>query len=119
MDPARAVTDTKEAAGDVAAVELLDMGFAAEDAFVIVNYRAPPRVAQTFWPGVFLVTDEANGMVFNEVSLMPLIGPLIARPVEPGQPGYFMLVHAPPILRSGSLVTVVLGDYTFEHVPVQ
>jgi hypothetical protein len=113
------VTETGQAAGEATVVELLGVGFAAEGAFVIVNYRAPPQAAQTFWPGVLSVTDEASGTVFNEVPLMPLIGPLIARPVEAGQVGYVMLVHAPPILRDGSRVTVVLGDYTFEHVPVE
>ncbi len=100
-------------------VELLGVGFGAEGAFIIANYKAPPVVAQAFWPGVLSITDEASGTVFNEVPLMPLIGPLIARPVENGQPGYFMVVHAPAILHPGSLVTVKLADYTFEHVPVQ
>jgi hypothetical protein len=100
-------------------VELLWVGFGAEGAFVVVNYAAPPAAAQTFWPGVLSVTDEASGTVFNEVPVMPVIGPLIARPLQQGQPGYVMLVHAPAILRPGSLVTVDLADYHFEHVPVQ
>jgi len=116
---AATLTETWQAGGDVSAVDLLSVGFAAEGGFVIVNYRALPQVAQTFWPGVLSVTDEASGTVFNEVPLMPLIGPLIARPVEAGQIGYVMLVHTPPVLRRGALVTVALGDYTFEHVPVE
>jgi hypothetical protein len=39
--------------------------------------------------------------------------------VEEGQVGYVMLVNAPVPLGSGSLVTVNLGEYTFEHIPVQ
>ncbi len=99
-------------------VELLGVGFGAEGAFITVNYRASPQVAQKFWPGVLSVTDEATGTVFNEVPLMPVIGPLIARPIQEGQLGYVMLVHVPPILYRGAQVTVVLADYTFEHVPV-
>jgi len=100
-------------------VELLWVGFAADGAFVIVNYVAHPAAAQAFWPGMLSVTDEASGTVFNEVPVMPVIGPLIARPLEAGQPGYVMLVHAPAILRPGSLVTVDLAGHRFEHVPLQ
>jgi hypothetical protein len=30
-----------------------------------------------------------------------------------------MLMHTPPSLKPGSVVTVVLGKYEFEHVTVQ
>lgn len=109
----------ESSAGVTATVELLSVGFGAEGAYVVANYIAPPVIAQTFWPGVLSITDEASGTVFNEVPLVPLIGPLIARPIEDGQPGYFMVVHSPAILRHGSLVTVELAGYIFEHVPVQ
>jgi len=112
-----AVTTTEEAA--VAGVELLSVGFAADGELIIVNYRADPRVAQKFWPGVLSVVDEATGAVYNEVPVMPVIGPLIARPKMTGQLGYVMLVNTPPGLRAGSLVTVVLGDFKQEHVTVQ
>ena len=111
------VTTTEEAA--VAGVELLSVGFAAEGELIIVNYKADPWVAQKFWPGVLSVVDEATGTVYNEVPVMPVIGPLIARPKEAGQLGYVMLVNTPPGLRAGSLVTVVLGDFKQEHVTVQ
>jgi len=113
------VGEAAETADDAAAVELLGVGFGADGAFIVVNYRASPQVAQKFWPGVLSVTDEATGTVFNEVPVMPVIGPLIARPVEEGQPGYVMFVHAPPVLHSGSRVTVVLDTFRQEHVSVQ
>lgn len=50
---------------------------------------------------------------------MPRIGPLIGRPGTEGQLEYIMPIKAPPILRPDALVTVVLGSYTSEHVPVQ
>ena len=106
-------------AGLTTTVELLGVGFAAEGAFINVSFRAPPLIVHSFWPGVLSVTDESSGMVFEEVPVMPVIGPLIGRPVEEGQVGYVMFVHAPAILRPGSLVTVDLAGYTFEHVPVQ
>jgi hypothetical protein len=119
--PAPAAGSPEATAGvtGTATVELLGVGFAADGAYIIANYKAPPVAAQTFWPGVLSVTDEASGTVFNEVPVMPVIGPLIARPVQEGQIGYVMLVHNPPLLRSGALVTVDLADYHFEHVPVQ
>jgi hypothetical protein len=100
-------------------LELLGVSFGAEGAFVVVNYQAPPQVAQAFWPGVPSVVDEASGTASEEVPVMPVIGPLIARPLQQGQPGYVILVHMPPMLRQGSLVTVDLAGYRFEHVPVQ
>jgi hypothetical protein len=100
-------------------VELLGVGFAAEGGFIIVSFRASPRVVQKWWQGAVSVTGEATGTVYNEIPVVPVIGPLIGRPVEEGQLGYVMLVHAPPSLKAGDLVTVVLGDYRFEHVPVE
>jgi hypothetical protein len=70
-------------------------------------------------PGVPSVMDETTGTSLNNVPVMPVIGPLIARPREQGQPGYVMFVHQLAILRSGSLVTEVLDTFKQEHVPVQ
>jgi hypothetical protein len=100
-------------------VELLGVGFGAEGNLIVVNYRASPAVAQEFWPGVLSVVDEATGTVYNEVAVMPVIGPLIARPKEPGQAGYVMFANPPPGLRSGALVTVVLSHFRQEHVVVE
>jgi hypothetical protein len=100
-------------------VELLGVGFAAEGGFIIVNFKAPPSVVQDWWQGQVSVTDEASGTVYNEIPVLPVIGPLIGRPVEAGQIGYVMLTHNPPKLRVGSLVTVVLGEYKFEHVKIE
>ena len=101
------------------AVELMGVTFGVDGALIVVNFRASPEAAQKFWPGVLSVMDEATGTLFNEVPVMPVIGPLIARPREEGQLGYVMFVHEPAVLRSGSLVTVVLDTFKQEHVPVQ
>jgi hypothetical protein len=76
-------------------------------------------VAAKWWPGNVSVTDEATGTVYNEIPVMPKIGPLIGRPKLEGQMGYVMLVHNPPALKPGAVVTAKLGEYTFEHVPVE
>jgi hypothetical protein len=104
-------------AGD--AVEILRVTYGADGAYIVVNFTSTAEAAQTFWPGVLSVTDEASGAIYNEVPVMPLIGPLIARPREKGQPGYVMLVNAPIPIQPGTLVTVILGEYRFEHLPVQ
>jgi hypothetical protein len=99
-------------------VEVLQVGLAADGGFIIVRFMAPPAEAAKWWQGSVSVTDEGNGAVYEEIPLMPKVGLMIARPKVAGQGGYVLLVNAPPGLRSGALVTVVLGAYQFEHVPV-
>lgn len=110
---------TPESEEAATAVELLGIGFAADGGFIMVQFLAPPQVATNWWQGSISVTDEATGTVYNEIPVMPLIGPLIGKPVEAGQLGYAMLVNAPTPLKTGAVVTVVLGDYVFEHQTVQ
>ena len=99
------------------AVELLGVGYAADGALLVVQFKAAPMEARrTMRQGTISVTDEASGTVYNEVPSMPIIGPLIGHPAVAGQPGYAMLVNTPPGLPPGSLVTVVLGDFKQEHV---
>jgi hypothetical protein len=100
-------------------VEVTGVGFAGEGGLILVRFRAPPEVTEQWWQGSVVVTDEATGAVYNEIPVMPKIGPLIGRPKVDGQIGYVMLVNPPPYLQSGAVVTVKLGNYTFEHVSVQ
>jgi hypothetical protein len=102
----------------VQTVEVLQVGLAADGGFIIVRFMAPPAEAAKWWQGSVSVTDEGNGAVYNEIPLMPKVGLMIARPKVAGQGGYVLLVNAPPGLRSGALVTVVLGTHQFEHLPV-
>ena len=62
--------------------------------------------------------DEATGAIYDDIPLAPLIGELFGRPVSDGQAGYVMFLNLPP-LSAGSRVTVVLGGFRQEHVPVQ
>jgi hypothetical protein len=105
--------------GEEIPVQVTGISFAAEGGMIMVSFLATPEEAEKWWPGSVSVTDEGNGAVYNEIPVMPKIGPLIGRPKVAGQPGYVMLVNPPPYLQPGALVTVVLGTYEFEHVPVQ
>ena len=99
------------------AVELLGVGYAADGALLVVQFKAPPQEARrTMRQGTISVTDEASGALYNEVPSLAIIGPLIGHPAQAGQPGYAMLVNTPPGVPPGSLVTVVLGNFKQEHV---
>jgi hypothetical protein len=100
-------------------VEIIRVGFAAEGGLIIIQFKAPPEVTEQWWQGSVSVVDETNGEEYREIPVMPTIGPLISKPRLAGQAGYVMLVNQPPGLKSGALVTVVLGNYTFEHILVE
>jgi hypothetical protein len=100
-------------------VQLLGVTFAADSGFIMVNFIVPPSLASEMYHGRFSVTDEATGEVYNEIPVMPVIGPLIGRPIQEGQRGYVMLINRAPQLEPGALVTVVIVDARFEHIPVQ
>jgi hypothetical protein len=100
-------------------VEITSVSLAGEGGMIMVQFQAPPSEAEQWWPGNVSVEDVGTGAVYDEIPVMPKIGPLIGRPKVAGQPGYVMLVNAAPYLRPGALVTVVLGRHEFENVPVQ
>jgi len=100
-------------------VELLRVDFAAEGKYIYVEFRAPPRVARQWRQGNVSVIDEATGTIYNGIPVAPIIGPLIAQPVHEGQIGYVMLNNDGLGVKSGSVVTVVLGDFKQEHVTVK
>lgn len=99
-------------------IKILGVSFGAQGNYIHVQFLAPVKTAQNWQQGLMSVTDEATGTVFGEVPVMPVVGPLLSRPVRDGQPGYVMLVHNPMILKPGSMVTVKLGGFVQEHVEV-
>jgi hypothetical protein len=109
----------EEDAAEPLPVQVTGVGFAADGGIILVRFLAPPEEAEKWWPGTVSLTDEGNGAVYNEIPVMPKVGPLIGRPKVAGQPGYVMLVNAPPYLSPGALVTIELGAHRFEHVPVE
>jgi hypothetical protein len=97
---------------------LLGVGMAGDGAYVAVSYRAPVALARTWIQDSVYVVDEKTQLVYKDIPIMPVIGPLIGRPGQDGQPGYVMLQNYYQVLRAGSVVTVVLGNYRREHVTV-
>ncbi|MFN8597630.1 MAG: hypothetical protein U0559_15785 [Anaerolineae bacterium] len=100
------------------AISVSSVGFGAKGAYIHVQFMASVKAARGWQQGSVTVIDEATGTEFREIPVLPIIGPLISRPIRDGLGGYVMLVHAPPILKPGSLVTVKLGDYVQEHIAV-
>lgn len=110
---------TDQAPTEVQSVELVRVGFAVDSGFIAIQFRAPPEIAHTWWQGDISVTNEETGEIFNEVPVMPLLGPLISKPVQYGQVGVAMLVNTQGSLSSGDRVSVKLGNYSFEHIIVE
>ncbi len=102
-----------------ASIRLMRVGFAANGEYIHVEYFAPPVLISQWRQGLFSVIDEATGEVYNEVPTMPIVGPMIGRPVKPEQMAYVMLVNRAPLLQPGAMVTVVLDKFRFEHIVVE
>jgi hypothetical protein len=102
-----------------ASIRLVRVGFAANGEYIHVEYFAPPALISQWRQGLFSVIDEGTGEVYNEVPVMPIVGPMIGRPVKPEQMAYVMLVNRAPLLQPGALVTVVLDKFRFEHIVVE
>jgi hypothetical protein len=100
-------------------VELISVGVGVEGYFIEIYFHAPPAVAGGWYQGNVSVTEETSGTIYNEIPVLPVVGPLFGKPVEAGQIGYVMLVNAPVPLQAGSFVTVTLGEYIFEHIQVK
>jgi hypothetical protein len=116
--PAHIVTTSQSAMQ----AQLVNVGFAAEGRMIIVQFRASPEEADGWWQGSMYVVDEATQTTYDEIPVMPKIGPLIGRPQAAGQVGYVMFVNAAPgatSLHPGTLVSVVLGKHKWEHIIVQ
>jgi hypothetical protein len=105
-------------AADLKRVELVGVGIGADDKYISVQFKAPPRLARKWQPGMLYVVDERTDLVYDKVPNVPILGSLLGRPMKEGQIGYVMLVNSPP-LQSGDEVTVVLGEFKQQHVVVQ
>ena len=104
---------------DGANVTFEGVGIAADGGYIAVYFKAPPEVAGGWWQGSIYVLDEGTGILYAEIPVMPVVGPLIGKPKEAGQEGYCMLTNTGGAIRPGSVVTVVLGSYKREHITVQ
>ena len=117
--PPRAGEATSTEEAGPAAVELVGVSIGTESGLILVQFRAPRRVADKWRQGMVYVVDEATGALYNGIPVMPIVGPLFARPLNAGQIGYVMFSNIAPGLRQGAMVTVVLGEFKQEHVVVK
>jgi len=114
------LTDSEEA--DMDEVQLVRVEVGTESGLILVQFKAPYQMARTWQQGMVYVVDEATGAKYNEIPVLPIVGPLFARPKQAGQIGNVMFANAAPGasgLRRGSVVTVVLGAFKQEHVTIQ
>jgi len=100
-------------------VRLVGVSIGTESDLILVQFKANPSVARKWRQGIVYVVEEATGAIYNEIPVLPVVGPLFGRPKDEDQIGYVMLVNAPSELRSGAIVTVVLGDFSQQHVTVK
>jgi hypothetical protein len=100
-------------------VRLVGVGIAGEGGYVIARYTAPSRLAMHWQPGRLWVVDEATGVKYDKIPIMPKIGALLARPNHPGQVAYVMFENPYGGVRPGSKVTVVLDGFEKKHVVVK
>lgn len=100
-------------------VEIVAVTTAADGVYIMIQFRAPVRIARTWYQGRVGVIDEATGTVYSEIPSVGTIGPLITHPSVDGQLGFIMLTNKPVALQAGAHVTVILGDIKQEHIIVQ
>jgi hypothetical protein len=107
-----------ESEPDTDGVQLLNVGMVEDGVMIIVNFKGPPELVDKWNQGSIYLVDEATGTAFNQIAVAPVIGPLLAKPRDDGQPGYAILVNPGYGIRPGMTVTAVLGKYKREHVMV-
>jgi hypothetical protein len=96
---------------------LMSVSFGAEGAYIDVSYKAPPALAKYWTQGDIFVVNEKTGVIYRDTVLMPVVGWLFQRPVDPDQMASVMLVNRG--LKTGDLVTAVMGKYKRLHIKVQ
>jgi hypothetical protein len=102
-----------------AGVQVVDVTTAAEGAYLMVEFRAPVRIAASWMEGTVYVIDENSGTIYNGIPSVGSIGPLFDRPKTDGRMGYIMFSNTPVPLGPGAMVTVVLGNFKQVHMKIQ
>jgi hypothetical protein len=119
--PPKASTDgipIAEAEPDLDGVQFLGAGIAEEGGMVIVRFNGPAKLMQNWGQGSIYVVDEATGIGYKQIPVAPVLGPLFAKPGAAGGGGYVLLNNPGQGIKSGSIVTAVLGKYKRIHVVV-
>jgi hypothetical protein len=117
--PAASSAATPEPDGHLTRVVIVKVSISSETSMITIQFRAPYEMTRPWNQGNIYVQDETDNTLYNEVPVLPIIGPLINRPRQDWQYGYIMLTNTPPGLKTGALVTVVLGVFKQEHVLVE
>ena len=104
---------------DVDGVKLLGVSLSADSIYIMVSFTAPPQAVQGWGQGSIYVVDDSSGAVYRDIPIVPVLGTLFGHPQQEGQIGYVMLSNTVTGIRSGSVVSVVLGRFKREHVMVQ
>jgi len=112
------IVGTPLAGNESTSVQIIKVEIGGEGGFIVVNYTSSYQEAQNFWPSRIWLEDEETRIIYDEIPVMPIIGPLIARPQQDGQPGYIMFVNNPPLFP-GAVVTLVFDTYEIKHIPVR
>lgn len=99
-------------------VSLLRVSFGNDGQLIYVQFLAPPEVARNWQQGFLYVIDEETGTQYADIPVAPVLGPLLSKPIRDGQPGYVMLINTNMSLGGNRYLTVVLGEYRWEHVKI-
>jgi hypothetical protein len=99
-------------------VHLAGVSIGADGHYIVVRFKAPPRLAESWRSAPMSVTDERTGAVYDQIPTMPLVGLLFAPPHTDGQVGYVTFVNEPR-LPTDARLTVALGDFEQKHVAVE
>lgn len=100
-------------------IVLFGVHIGGDGGFINVEFTAPPPIVAKWYDGSVYVIDELTGIKYKDIPVMPVIGPLFAKPKIAGQGGYVMFYNLKNAIKPGSVLTVVLGDFKAEHVIVQ
>jgi hypothetical protein len=110
---------TTDVEPDPDGARLDSVSFASDGDLIMISYRAPSKIVQNWRQGSIYIIDEKTEKVYDDIPVMPVIGPLFGKVQHDGQPGYVMLNNIHTGIKSGSSVTVVLGNYKRVHVTVK
>jgi hypothetical protein len=99
--------------------QLLGVNLGNDTGMITVGFKAPFKLADTWQQGSIFVVDETTGIIYDNIPVMPIVGPLFGKPAEEGQPGYVMFYNYYAGVKAGALVTVIMGRFRREHVVVK
>jgi hypothetical protein len=117
LSAASAITDSQWVSYTV---QLENVSLGTDGRLVVVNFLAPYRFTDSLTVrGRAYVIDEATGVTYQDIPVMPIIGPLVGRPNANGLQSYIMFYNNDIAIQKGSLVTVVLANFRQEHVTVK